>query len=381
MKFLYILEQNNRLSAHIKKILESKAEQVEEFILPEQVHRDTFNVLDEDTRRALAERIVKRDYDLVFSMGYFHEVSVFCEMVQKVYLSWIVELPNPDMFRAGIKNSCNCFFVADTYWCEWLQAHGAGQCFYLPAAAYSCERQQNFYEYEVGYIGRYPEMPEKSAFHHLLQVSLPCKGYLDGLVHTQRVLYNREIVSRAIPNRVTRELSVRNPLSVPEDLVISTAELYTWFEVFPQVMRQEQELLFRAFPVEVAVFNGQPQTEKTDYAVYPYPKEEEIPELVSKTGMNIHTPNRYYIHGMAPLAFEILGHCGFLMAPGQQDMQELFEEGKDFVLFKDGFHLREQVKEYRDKYEERDEIAQRAYEKIRESHTYDKRIDALLKML
>ncbi|SFB13669.1 Glycosyl transferases group 1 [Acetitomaculum ruminis DSM 5522] len=382
MKCLYFRE-DTRLSKHIEELIKKELPDSDSYILPREVRHESFNVLRERQRKEIAERLVQRDFDFVFSVGYFHELSSFCQMIGCIYISWIVELPNLDMFRNSITNKCNCIFVADSFWVDWLKQRGVEQAYFMPAAAYKAERSLNFAEYEVSFIGWYPKMKTTSPFYQLLKVSLPCKGYLDGLVHTQRVIHGREIVSNSIIPQVREELLKYDPIRVPPDVILNIDEIYTWFEIFPQVIRQEQELFFRDFPGTVSVFNGQQAEEKIKYPVYPYPKDEEIGDIIASTDINMHLPNRYYIHGMDPLFFEILSRGGFMITPKIKDMEEYFEDEKDLFVLDRVTGIRDimdKIKKDYD-YDKKDALGDRVYQKIKEGHTYDIRIKQLIKMI
>lgn len=79
--------------------------------------------------------------------------------------------------------------------------------------------------------------------------------------------------------------------------------------------------------------------------------------------------------------FEIAGCGGFQICEYRPSISKFFELDKEIVVFKTLTELKEKVRYYLDHPNERKEISQRAYEKAQKLHTYQIRLQELLKIL
>ena len=72
---------------------------------------------------------------------------------------------------------------------------------------------------------------------------------------------------------------------------------------------------------------------------------------------------------------------GFLLTNYQEDMLEYFEPGIDFVYYDSYEDLMKKADYYLNHEEERQQIAKNGYEKIKNSHTYRHRLDAMMEIM
>ncbi|HSB82306.1 MAG TPA: glycosyltransferase [Candidatus Methylomirabilis sp.] len=83
----------------------------------------------------------------------------------------------------------------------------------------------------------------------------------------------------------------------------------------------------------------------------------------------------------SPRVYEILACGGFLLCDNQPDVQVLFEDGRDLVIFRNLSELREKAFYYLDRDQERRGIAARGREKVLAAHTYQHRVAELMSMV
>ncbi len=218
MRILLIaLEQES--SYAIQKAFEECGQEVDIFFFQKAVDLHRFVVLDLENRTALATVLQKQNFDLVFSIGYLHEASVFCHMLGCLYVSWILNLPNFDLFRNSVSYSGNYFFAGESALVDWLKKSGAQNVFYLPAAAAFCEKIESSKIYEISFIGKIPVWNRGEIFSEETKLSRSCLGYLDGFVHSQRVLYGWDLFSDPLPLAVLEEIMHYYPIEAPADII------------------------------------------------------------------------------------------------------------------------------------------------------------------
>ena len=98
--------------------------------------------------------------------------------------------------------------------------------------------------------------------------------------------------------------------------------------------------------------------------------------FLSKININITLPS---IESGLPLRiFDIMGCGGFVLTNYQEEIDDLFEIGKEIEVFHNLNELKEKVDYYLTHEKERLQIAMAGYQKICSKHTYKHRINQIL---
>jgi len=85
-------------------------------------------------------------------------------------------------------------------------------------------------------------------------------------------------------------------------------------------------------------------------------------------------------YSLGPRVYEIMAAGGFLLTDYRPELDDLFEVGKDLVVYKNAKDCADKVLEYLDKEKERKAIAQRGKSKVKE-HTYINRMQKMLSIV
>ena len=107
----------------------------------------------------------------------------------------------------------------------------------------------------------------------------------------------------------------------------------------------------------------------------------EMPKVfrASKINLNFTIPN---IKSGIPLrVWDILGSKGFLMTNYQAELPYYFKEGEDLICFDGIEDLKEKVAYYLAHEEERLQIAENGYQKVKKNHSYRTRIGEMLRII
>ncbi len=115
---------------------------------------------------------------------------------------------------------------------------------------------------------------------------------------------------------------------------------------------------------------------------------EEIVNIFNATGININLHSSTYHKGINPFGdfvnprtFEIIASGGFQLVDRRPPLEELFEAGKELVVFTDLNDLRSKIRYYLDNPEERDRIIERGRQRILREHTYENRMQEMLEII
>ncbi len=106
----------------------------------------------------------------------------------------------------------------------------------------------------------------------------------------------------------------------------------------------------------------------------------------SKININLHSSMNYsptIENGdfVNPRTFEILACGGFQLVDDRKYLPEMFEDGKDLVVFHSEEDLKEKIKYYLNHPEEREKIAKTGQSKVLKNYTYSNRMKTLLNIL
>lgn len=384
MRILYLVT-NSRFDVSVCKSFKELGQDIMEFRPGQEVCKKDFTVLSETNRYSLAEVLQKRDYDIVFSLSYIHEVSVFCNMLGVIYLSWVMEYPNMDLYRNSVVNDCNCFFVSDRNEMERLQSIGAKNVFYLPAA-YGGEPGREIVWKEAGYpvsfIGQIRDKITEGPFGSDSLLSPESQGYMDGMVQCQRIVYGMDILQKGVPNYVLEELKNKYPLNLPADVTGDLWNIYKTKWMWDQVTNQERKVILQKNYKDITAFSGQKLSEEILYHVETYPEtEQERKEIIEASNINLYITHRQEQQSVPWQIFEIMSYGGFLITNYHSGMLDLFEPGKEFAYFEDEKDLELKLRIYLSNETRRKEIAQNAYQKIKNEHLIIHRVREIVSIL
>ena len=389
MRILYI-ENNPFWDPYVKESFLQLGQEIMTFAFPQKIETEEFVILSETNRTALVETLQKREYDLVFSLSYYHEVSVFCNILGVYYVSWIFQYPNWDLMRESRHNDCNIFFFSDSSRVESFLQQGIEKTFYLPAAARGVEihaenehkEEDKEKDYKVSFVGKIPVISPDSPFGENSTLSPQGRGYLDGLVHCQRVTYGLDLLSAGAPVHVINELMLKYPLQISEEIKDNVWKLYLQKYLWNQVTRQEKLVLFQQLSGALTVFSGQEKEENTNYDIKEYPKDwAEWQKVVTESQVNLVIADRFHQNAIPWEVFEIMSMKGLVLSNYQNDMKYHFVGDEDYIYYEDLIDLQRKTAMLLNDEEKREKLCQSAYDKVKKEHLMIHRIKEMLDIL
>ena len=132
-------------------------------------------------------------------------------------------------------------------------------------------------------------------------------------------------------------------------------------------------------------------SEKTDLKVYtkdalpalqkcicnPVDYYTQAPLVYKNSKINLNITLKSIQTGIPLRVFDIMGCGGFLLTNYQEDMLSFFTPDEEFVYYTDEKDMLEKVSYYLSHDEEREKIAKKGYEKVKQFHTFDCRLQSL----
>lgn len=389
MRSILFLDWKSIGNIFAKQAFENKGLAVEMF---------PFDYDNEDTRSSaklaeeLVEKIMSQSYEFVFSFNYFPVVAMACKACRIKYVSWTYDSPFIQIYSKTVTLETNYVFIFDRAVCEDLWSRGVNTVYYLPMAAavsyydtmIPSEALRKKLDADVTMVGSMYTEPKHDLNRHLAKLDTYTKGYLDAVIHAQKLVYGYNFLEQCLSEEVMKAVQKVCPVRATAEGMETAEWTFANYFLARRVTALERmdimKLLQDDFKVQLFTHEQTPELAKVQnmgradyYNHAPY---------VFKSGkIHLNITLRSILTGIPQRAFDIMGCGGFLLSNFQSDFLEHFVPDEDFVIYENYEDLFDKVKYYTEHEAERKRIAMNGYEKVKEYHTYDKRVEQILEII
>lgn len=346
---------------------------------------------DNDCIQIVSERILQNQYEFVFTINFFPWLSHLCNLTHLPYLSLIVDSPVLELYDNAIKNPCNRIFMFDK--ASYLEFYDKNpNCiFHLPLAANVTRTNKLFnttaselkkkYEADISFIGS--TYQEKCAFN---QIKLPEyeSGYAMGIIEAQLKVYGYNFIEEMLSDDFVQKF-----MKYAQNIDVAANEIPIYRAIVAQhflsvkVGEQERLRLLKLISehFDVNMYTGSntssmPLIHNCGYASSLV----DMPLIFHKSKINLNITAKSIRSGLSLRIFDVLGCGGFLITNFQSELPDYFEIGKDLVTYESPQDLLDKCSYYLKHEDERIEIANNGYEKVKQFHTWDIRLVQLLQL-
>ncbi len=212
---LLIINNDSRLAAKIYSIIE------EEYTL---TYYDPPEIFDESSLAEFVNIRVNAGITHVFSVDYFPQISLACEVLGIKYISWIIDIQRITYYDYSIGNKCNVLYVSEYKLAEELSEH-ALEVHYLPMAdvlegsTAIADKHENDVLIWADIIGDTISISES-----MQELKDSTKGYIDGVIEQSKNNLSGESIYSKLPAYVRDDLLANYPLA--EDSIELTEHKY-----------------------------------------------------------------------------------------------------------------------------------------------------------
>ncbi len=337
--------------------------------------------LDADEAERLKKLISNSPVDMVFSMNFSPTISLACKELSVPYASWLYDCPIQSLYNENAYNETNHIFIFDKYLLNVCKKRGLPNLYYLPLAAnisrlgkttidendekeYSCDISFVGQAYVDGRYGFYRNRLPENLQDELDNAAYGMIGRWDGRDHIHNILSNELI-------RAMVEASDENPeekLGVPgrlyfEEVIIARAVAYTERKL---MMEKISDLSPRWYGADI------PDKDKIPGVDY-YPGltyQGTLPKAYNLSRINLSSSLHSIYSGLPLRVFDIMGAGGFILTNYQPEIEELFDLGKEIVVYHNFDEMRELAKFFLTHENERFGILAEGYRKVCSCYTY-----------
>ena len=344
----------------------------------------------------------KSEYDLVFTFNFSPVVSNNCNTRNVPYVSLVYDSPQVLLYSYTIINPCNYVFIFDKAMYLELKNEGINTVYYCPLCANVArldrmEKQMNQpgsdidvkrFTSDISFVGSlYNE--KHNLYDRMIDKGLSefSKGYLEAVMDAQMKVYGYFFMQDLLNKEVLKDMKNALP-ATPSKLGVETEEyLYAHYflarklaskERFAILNKLENELIDFTGRPEIKLFTPNPTPELTKIKnCGPIDYYNDMPYVFKNSRINLNISLRSIRTGIPLRGIDIMASKGFLMSNYQEDYYDYFVPDEDCVLFESHDDLIAKCRYYLSHEASRKQIAENGYGKIKEYHTYEKRLSEI----
>lgn len=332
----------------------------------------------------------KKDYQFVFTVNFYPAISECCNIYQIPYLCLIVDSPVLELYSDAIKNPCNRIFLFDRALYEELAPANPDCIFHMPLAtnvrrwdlvlSKVSAAQKSSFSSDISFIGSL--YSEKCPYYELKFPSDYSRGYIEGLLQAQKKVYGYFFLEEALDETMVDEIVANTPTfyQFPERSRKDYRAALAQFYLGPRITEMERIEMLSALGERFSVdlYSGSTATNLPVNARGRVKTHTEMPLVFHESAINLNMTAKSIRTAIPLRVWDVLGCKGFLISNYQAEIPEYFVPGEDIVLYSSREELLDMTAYYLSQPAKRREIAENAYQKIKEHHTYPIRLTEML---
>ena len=329
---------------------------------------DPLDLRAEEPLRPVEEALCTQSFDYVITYLFVPVISDLCEKYRTPYIAWVYDSPLVSVFHDSVLNSVNRIFLFDNAFYDRLVQIRIPHVYYMPLAANTgriqaldmTEEDRERFSCDISFVG---SLYEQNDYNHLApylppEIILPINRYLVHNLCNWSTVRSWPLLPEICVNYLTEKNSI--DLSAIQSFQLP-ASMYLGISIECRKLAEMER---------ITALNTLAESFKVD--LYTSGQSDQIDIL------SIHPPVNYYIEqykvfhfsrinlnltlpsietGVPQRVYDILASGGFLLSNYQREFEQLFEIGRDLVVFHDLAELKEQAAYYLAHEEERREIA------------------------
>jgi spore maturation protein CgeB len=336
---------------------------------------------------AFSAAVEEHSYDFVFSFNYSPVLSNCCQKHTIKYVSYVYDSPLVALYSCTLINPCNYVFLFDKATYSTFKNAGIDTVYYLPLAA-NVSRLSSMtcpanllskLSADVSFVGSlYNE--DHNLFERLDKISDFTRGYLDGIMKTQQMVYGNFFLEQLLSPIILEDLQKAMPYSPMKDGTESPAYVYANYFLCRKITSNERlSLLKKAssrFPLKLYTHKPVPDLPDAQF-MGPVDWYSIMPLIFKNSRINLNISLKSIQTGIPLRCMDILGSGGFLLTNYQEDMLDFFVPNEDFVFYESEDNFIQKIDYYLSHENERQQIVANASGKMAECHTFVHRVHTI----
>lgn len=352
------------------------------------------NMLDFDQKELEALEAYLKDspVDIVLTMNFSPTVSCACFNLDIPYAAWIYDSPLQSLYHPQAMNNTNHFFIFDKHLLETQKKRGLPNLHYLPLAANSTrmgqmkispDDEKNYFcnisfvgmQYVDGRYAYFRNHLEQPFQDELNSIAYGMIGRWDNGDHIHNKMSDKLINAMLALIDSKPEDAINMPdRTYFEEVVIARAVAYTERRLMMEAVSDLNPRWYGADANEDAKIPGVEYRPRLYY-------EDTLPKAYNLSKINLSSCLHSISSGIPLRVFDIMGAGGFILTNYQPEILELFEVGKEIVVYHNFDEMRELCKYFLSHEDQRMSILLAGYERILKEYNYRVAADKILSIV
>lgn len=307
------------------------------------------------------------------------------------YISWIYDDPQQELYTVYAQYPCNYIFVFDREQQKRLQRIGIRKVYHMPlavncanAAAVSPEAApKDAYKADIAFVGQLYRI--KSLVEMLANADGEVREAMENSM--ARCFFRWEKGLRlhgSMEEKCIRYFSEKDSYQVPLRFPFASKQFYYEAAVMSRILANRERVfalnrLSREHDIRFYTFDKDTEQLSNSVRVMPGAKyNREVWEVYRQSRINLNITLHCIETGASQRVFDVMAAGGFLLSNYQEELEELFVQGEDIVLYHDMQELEYYIDYYLSHEEERRYIAQNGQRKVLAYHDYGKRLQEVM---
>ena len=323
-------------------------------------------------------------------INFFPFLSEVCNILHIRYLCWIVDSPVMELYSTSLLNPYNRIFLFDKELFREFSPKNPSCIFYLPLGARVQDKELLFqkkgtahekFAHELSFVGSL--YTEKDPYSRLSGISENTRGFLDGIMKAQEMVYGYFFIEELLSDPVVHEFKAHFPgfFSYPGDSFltdrITLSQLYMGTHIAAMERMDTFAFLSSRFPV--SLYTGSDTTALPLVHNQGLAKTlEEMPFIFHNSKINLNITAKSIRSALPLRIFDILSCGGFVISNYQPEIPELFSVGEDLLLYSSLEELSDQISYFLSHDSERIAIAEHGYQTLKENYSYEIQLAKLM---
>lgn len=331
--------------------------------------------------------------DCIFTINFFPFLAEICNIYHIRYLSWIVDAPVMELYSTSITRPWNRVFLFDYALYQEFSPLSPDCIFHLPLAANVrgkdtllntiSDSERKKFACQISFVGSL--YTEKCPYDKLTGASPFLTGYLDGIMNAQMQVYGYYFIEELLKDSMVEEFKNHLPgfYEYPAESYltdkITMSQLYIGNKITALERIETMKRLSEHF--DTTIYTGSDTSSLPKLKNKGFAKSlTEMPIIFHESKINLNTTSKPIRSGLPQRIWDILGSGGFVLSNYQPEIPELLEIGTHLVVYESLDDLIEKCRYYLSHEKDRQEIAHCGYEEVKKHHTFELRIEQLLKL-
>lgn len=353
-------------------------------------HKNLHDYHNKDFDSYFDSLVCGNSFEAVFSLNYYPSISNGCNRNHLKYLSFVYDSPLVALYSYTLINPCNYVFLFDKASYLDFAREGIASVYYLPLCANTARlstmqlpaEKRPIVSSDVSFVGSlYNE--EHNLLDRMTNLDDYTKGYIDAIIQSQMKVNGYFFIEELLFPEIIESMKASLPYHTHPGGTESDTYIYANYFIARKLTSIERHNILQAvsqrYNTKLYTHNATPSLPDIQNmgAVDYY---DVMPHVFKNSKINLNITLRSIRSGIPLRAWDILGAGGFLLSNYQEDFLDFFAPGEDYDFFDGTEDLLAKIEYYLSHEKERNEIAENAFRKVSENHTYAHRVATMLEI-